>query len=113
MIHQMNSKKLPCAISVDGPRGPARESKKGIAVIAKNTHSYILPGAPLSNHYWEIKKSWDKFRIPKPFSKITMFYGKPILVPENLDDEKMSDILNELKSELDRMDREFYSDKNS
>ena len=33
--------------------------------------------------------SWDKFSIPKPFSRALMLYGDPIHIPPNLNDEEM------------------------
>jgi len=58
-----------CAITADGPKGPAMVAKPGTAQLAQ------LVGAPVGTFYllpdraWELK-SWDRFLIPKPFSRV-------------------------------------------
>jgi hypothetical protein len=68
---------LPGAVTVDGPKGPAKKVKPGIIVMAQKAKIPIVPYAPLARSYWEFN-SWDKFRLPKPFSVIDVYYGEPI-----------------------------------
>jgi superfamily II DNA/RNA helicase len=37
----------------------------------------IIPYIPLAEKYWCFN-SWDKFKLPKPFTKIHLYYGTPI-----------------------------------
>ena len=60
-----------CAITADGPRGPAQIAKPGPVQLA------ALTGAPwvgafyaLPDRAWTLR-SWDRFLIPKPFSRVT------------------------------------------
>ncbi len=71
-------------ITPDGPTGPARKVKRGIISIASECQVPILPAIALASRYWEFN-SWDRFRLPKPFARVDLYYGKPIPVPENLD----------------------------
>lgn len=71
---------IPGAITVDGPRGPAHVVKPGIIEMARLTGLPIVPYLPLPRHYWSFK-SWDRFRVPKPFTKIDIHYGVPLHVP--------------------------------
>jgi lysophospholipid acyltransferase (LPLAT)-like uncharacterized protein len=58
-----------CALTTDGPRGPRYLAKAGIANLAKKVGTLIvLVGCNFASA-WRLK-SWDKFYIPKPFSKI-------------------------------------------
>jgi lysophospholipid acyltransferase (LPLAT)-like uncharacterized protein len=58
-----------CAITPDGPRGPRYVVKAGIAVLAKKVDvSIILLGCRFASA-WRLN-SWDKFYIPKPFSRV-------------------------------------------
>ncbi|SMF22724.1 lysophospholipid acyltransferase family protein [Pseudobacteriovorax antillogorgiicola] len=66
------------AITVDGPRGPRHQVKPGIVALLKETKVPILPMAAIAHNPWVLSKTWDKTRIPKPFSKILVLYGKPI-----------------------------------
>jgi len=67
-----------CAFTADGPRGPAMIAKPGTAQLA------TLVGAPVGTFYvlpqraWQLR-SWDRFLIPKPFSKVLVTW--PALVP--------------------------------
>ncbi len=72
---------LPGAITVDGPKGPAEKVKPGIVLMAQKTGLPIVPYVPIPRNYWEFN-SWDKFRLPKPFSTIDIYYGNPIDVSE-------------------------------
>ncbi|EMF44175.1 hypothetical protein LEP1GSC067_0584 [Leptospira interrogans serovar Lora str. TE 1992] len=46
----------------------------------------------VSFHYectrqWIAEKTWDKHRIPKPFTTFVVSYGEPIYIPRNLDEK--------------------------
>ena len=82
MIKKLESG-LPGALTVDGPRGPAHVVKPGIVEMARRTGVPIVPYLPLPRRYWSMK-SWDRFRLPKPFTRIDVFYGDPIAVPSEL-----------------------------
>ena len=70
------------AITVDGPFGPQHEVKAGVVSYAQSRKVPILPIAAVADRYWELK-SWDRQRIPKPFSKVRVLYGAPIDTIEN------------------------------
>ncbi|MBC7659071.1 MAG: lysophospholipid acyltransferase family protein [Chitinophagaceae bacterium] len=91
---------LRSAITIDGPKGPIFEIKRGVFCISAETGAPILPMVAVGARYWTLHKSWDKFRIPKPFSKVAVLYGKPFVVTnaEILDryEELQSRLANEL-----------------
>lgn len=101
------------AITVDGPRGPAHVVKNGIISLASRTQAPILPLAVIADRYWSLK-SWDKFRLPKPFARLLVCYADPYLVPENLsveawDHEKLK--LAKTLNELDGLAQEYFTEK--
>ena len=77
-----------CAFTADGPRGPAFVAKPGAAQLANSVGG--APGDPqppgtwvgcfyaLPDRAWELK-SWDRFLIPKPFSRVVLTW--PAHVP--------------------------------
>jgi lysophospholipid acyltransferase (LPLAT)-like uncharacterized protein len=73
-------------IAVDGPRGPRRQAKPGIVLLAKMTGCSVLPVGAAMDRYWEFH-SWDRYRIPKPFSRALILLGEPITVPPDADDQ--------------------------
>ncbi|MDD4976312.1 MAG: lysophospholipid acyltransferase family protein [Bacteriovorax sp.] len=88
-----NMKKgFPGALTVDGPKGPAHIVKPGIIEIARLSHCAILPLSPYAEKYWVFKKSWDQFRIPKPFTKIIVVIGEPIYIGEETTRDHFDDI---------------------
>jgi lysophospholipid acyltransferase (LPLAT)-like uncharacterized protein len=71
------------AITIDGPKGPRRQSKNGVIAIAKSSGVPIIPMIAMGEKSWVFHRSWDKFRLPKPFTRVAVVYGEPILVDSN------------------------------
>jgi lysophospholipid acyltransferase (LPLAT)-like uncharacterized protein len=68
------------AITPDGPRGPAYVAQEGVIALAQLTGRPIIPVSWHAN--WKIRlRSWDRFQIPLPFSRVEFFFDKPIHVP--------------------------------
>ena len=81
----MNGKDL--VFTPDGPRGPRYQLQPGVIKIAQTTG---LPMVATRIDYlscWTLK-TWDRFRIPKPFSKVRITLGEPITVLRQLDKEE-------------------------
>ena len=94
---------LPGALTVDGPRGPAHVCKPGIVDMARRTGLPIIPYLPLPKRYWSLK-SWDRFRLPKPFTRIDVHYGPPIFVPPDLDPDQFERYQQEIGEAIDALD---------
>ena len=71
---------------VDGPKGPFSKVKAGLLRIAQTTSLPIVPTVTSAQNHWQIG-SWDRFMIPRPFSRVIIRFGKPMYIPENLDEE--------------------------
>ena len=76
------------AITPDGPRGPAGTLKPGIVYLASRSGLPIVPVAAASRSCWRLR-SWDRFRIPRPFTRVVVAYGDPIAVPPGLAGETL------------------------
>lgn len=74
-------------ITADGPRGPRHEAKSGIAFLACKSGLQILPLGVAYSSKWQFDKSWDKYQLPLPFSKVVIYVGDPMTVTDisNLD----------------------------
>ena len=68
--------KRDVVITPDGPRGPAYEIGPGLVFLAQKTGAPILPINMEYSSCWRVK-SWDRFIIPKPFSKVRVIIGQP------------------------------------
>ncbi len=62
------------AITPDGSRGPCYEIKPGLVLLAQLTGRPILPISFEFERAWRLK-SWDRFFIPKPFSRVVFRVG--------------------------------------
>lgn len=82
LLRIIATQKIPCAITVDAPKGPLKSVKRGIVDLAKSTQSSILPTYAISKKHFVFKKSWDQFRLPMPFTTIRIYYGEPIIIPK-------------------------------
>ena len=80
-----------CAFTADGPRGPVFVAKSGTAQLANSVGDLSSPdksaGAwvgcfyALPNRAWELR-SWDRFLIPKPFSRVILTWPEHIPAAE-------------------------------
>ncbi len=68
---------------VDGPRGPFGTVKPGLIRIAQYAGLPIVPTITSGQNLW-IFNSWDRFMVPKPFSRVIIRFGSPIHVPEDM-----------------------------
>jgi lysophospholipid acyltransferase (LPLAT)-like uncharacterized protein len=82
----------------DGPTGPVHEFKQGAVLLAQLTQSPMLPIAYVASRYWQLK-TWDKFIIPKPFSRIVIAVGEAHYINKKSSAEEME--LERVKMETD------------
>jgi lysophospholipid acyltransferase (LPLAT)-like uncharacterized protein len=97
------------AITPDGPRGPFQVAAPGAIYVAMRTGQPILPLAFSATRHWRLR-SWDRFMIPKPFSRIAYVIGEPFTVAAESNDEqlaidlkRLNDALNHVTAEADRL----------
>jgi lysophospholipid acyltransferase (LPLAT)-like uncharacterized protein len=67
------------AVTPDGPRGPARRFASGALVAAQRVGVPIVGVAVAASSAWRLD-SWDRFMIPKPFSRVRIAYTMPTTV---------------------------------
>lgn len=67
------------AITPDGPRGPVGTVHQGMFTLALLAKIPIVAVHVDAKHEW-VFSSWDRFRFPKPFAKVRVYYSDPIYV---------------------------------
>lgn len=72
------------AFTPDGPRGPRCVAQVGVVTAARMTGFPVIPIAFIAEHKRRLR-SWDRFEVPRPFSRGMFVYGNPIPVPRELD----------------------------
>jgi len=68
----------------DGPRGPAETVKPGVVRLARLTGAPVVPLSFAASAEWRTR-SWDGFRIPKPFARCVVRFGEPLRVASSRD----------------------------
>lgn len=87
----------PLAIhAADGPRGPSGMVKAGLIRMAQLSGAKIFPVYISFSRAWSLR-SWDRFLIPKPLSKIRIRWDQPFSVPENLAEDEFESIRRQLE----------------
>jgi lysophospholipid acyltransferase (LPLAT)-like uncharacterized protein len=65
------------AITPDGPKGPREVAKAGVAQVGRLSGRAVIPMAFGASRAWRLG-SWDRFLIPKPFSRGVYVVGEPL-----------------------------------
>ena len=93
----------PTAFTIDGPKGPVYVAKMGAVLLAKKTGHPILPFTITAGKFWEAKKSWDGFQVPKPFTRALVGIAPVIFVPPDADEDDLQAKRDELQKALDEL----------
>jgi lysophospholipid acyltransferase (LPLAT)-like uncharacterized protein len=88
------------AITPDGPRGPRYKLQDGIIYIAQKTGVPLVPIHIEATRQWVFEKSWDKHKLPKPFSTVVIRIGSPYQVSENLKKAELEQVKIEFESTM-------------
>lgn len=72
------------AVVPDGPRGPRYTLGPGVVKLSQLTGAAIVPVRLEYGSAW-IFNSWDRFRLPKPFTSVTVHVGPAVVVREGID----------------------------
>jgi lysophospholipid acyltransferase (LPLAT)-like uncharacterized protein len=86
----------------DGPRGPRREPKPGVVVLAQMAAAPIVPFACVPRRS-VVLGSWDRMLLPLPLTSIRLALGEPLLVPRELSAAERERRLALLRERLDSL----------
>lgn len=93
------------AITPDGPRGPFQQAAGGAAYVAAKSGYPLIPITFSAERHWRLR-SWDRFMIPRFFSRILFIVGEPIFVPHDADDAAQAHATALLQESLVRITAE-------
>jgi len=94
--------KKSVAITPDGPLGPPEKIQSGVVLMAKYSGVPIIPWHYESDSQWRLK-SWDRHKIPKPFSSVVESFGEPFIVPKDLSPEEVQEFCEKLEADLKKL----------
>lgn len=93
---------LAIGLTIDGPRGPRREAKPGIAALSQHTGIPVIPIASCSTRSFRLR-SWDRTCIPLPFGLYVYLIGAPIAPAESSERESVREKSLEIQVALNGM----------
>jgi hypothetical protein len=70
----------PVVFTADGPRGPIYQTKIGPVKLAAMTGEEIGCFYLLPTRAWAMK-SWDRFLVPLPFSRVVVSWARAVSAP--------------------------------
>lgn len=97
---------ITIGFTLDGPRGPRRKAKPGIAILSGRTQVPVVPCAFAVDRAWRLR-SWDRFVVPKPFSRIVCVCGPPIPPPADDTAETVERHRTRVESALNALHQEL------
>lgn len=94
--------------TVDGPTGPVYVFKPGAIMLAQLTGKPLLPLSYAADRYWQLK-SWDKFIIPKPFTRIAITVGAPQVFAKTLSAAELETACQRMQNTLQQLNAQAKS----
>ena len=94
MAEIMTAESRDAALTVDGPRGPARIVQPGAIWLAQTTGGWIVPVGSASRRGKRFR-SWDRFLIPIPFDRVFVVHGEPFPLDAKWSEEEACRIVAE------------------
>jgi hypothetical protein len=90
------------AFTSDGPRGPLYLTKPGPVLLASKSGVPIVAFHIAIEKAW-LLKSWDRFMIPKPFSRALLCMSTQMIIPPDLETSQLDQFHAELQAAQDRV----------
>lgn len=85
------------AFTPDGPKGPRQSAQPGAVFAASRSGAEIIPYGVGVRGGWTLR-SWDRFRIPRPFTVVAIVEGEPLRPPADAE----GPVLEEWRARLEK-----------
>jgi hypothetical protein len=97
---------MDAAFAVDGPRGPrgvvrGDGDRVGAILAARLARGVVVPMASASASAWVLSRTWDKFELPRPLSRVAVCLGPP-LDPRTLDGATLARHIDDARARAQR-----------
>ena len=94
---------VDAAFTIDGPRGPRYIAKPGPVMLARRSGRPIILFHIGLERAWTLKKTWDLFQIPKPYTRAVLVIAPPLAVAEDASREMVEQKHQEMQKMLERL----------
>jgi lysophospholipid acyltransferase (LPLAT)-like uncharacterized protein len=99
LIGRMREDGCDAAFAVDGPRGPYGVAKPGALAAARATGAVVVPMGAYAERAITLKKAWDRFMLPLPFSRVRVVLGAPLEASALRDAGRVERAIREVNAE--------------
>jgi len=86
----------------DGPTGPIFKFKPGAVMLSRMTGAAMLPLACAADRAWYLS-SWDRFMLPKPFTRIVVAVGEPVVVDPGQSSKNLMPVQLQMEGAINAM----------
>lgn len=87
-------------VTPDGPRGPRHVCKPGAFVAAQRAGVPLILCSTHVDRATILHRSWDKFKVPFPFTRITVAFGAPGMIPPTATREQIERVMERTTQHL-------------
>ncbi|MEM8983258.1 MAG: lysophospholipid acyltransferase family protein [Pseudomonadota bacterium] len=91
--------------TADGPLGPHKVFKTGVVLMAKLNGAAMLPISCAAERCWTLRR-WDKFMIPKPFSRVVVAVGEPVEPARGIGETDLETGRDTMQDRLDSLEKQ-------
>lgn len=92
-------------VTADGPVGPRRVFKEGAIYLASRMSRPLILIGLAYERPWRAR-SWDRFILPRPFSRACVVFGRPIHVPPNINKSNRALYRSYVQEAMERVQEE-------
>jgi lysophospholipid acyltransferase (LPLAT)-like uncharacterized protein len=107
MVVAVRERGRNAAIVADGSQGPAMKVQAGAVLLASKTGAPVVPFTVGADRYISFR-SWDRTILPKPFSRVIIQWGEPLVVPPGLKADGIEEFRLKLEERLNDEYREVW-----
>jgi len=102
LLEEHTRRGLPSLLAVDGPQGPRNRVHRGVIRLARSLGVAIIPVVIIPSRRWVLRRTWDRFQIPQPFSRLTMAFAPPVDPQTEPDEVRMREAVRAALVELEQ-----------
>lgn len=101
------SRTMTLTLTPDGPKGPRREMAMGPVFLSSRLQLPLVPMGIGFDRPWRLN-TWDRFVVPRPFSRARIVWGPRMPIPPRLDRDglehyrrQVQDVINCITTEAE------------
>lgn len=96
------SRTMNLGITPDGPRGPRRHVAAGCVYLSSKLEVPLVPFGIGYDKPWRMP-TWDRFAVPRPYSRVRIVVGPRIQIPPGIDRDCIADHQQRVERVLNRL----------